>query len=88
MSYELVINKQASKILKNLSKPDRHRITEKIVMLGRNPDNPSLDIKPLQGSIQNFNRLRVGQWRVIFSRNEKLRMIAIEKIKPRGDVYK
>jgi mRNA interferase RelE/StbE len=57
-------------------------------MLGRNPDNPDLDIKPLQGSSQNLNRLRVGQWRVIFNRNEELQIIAIEKIKPRGDAYK
>jgi mRNA interferase RelE/StbE len=86
MSYELVINKQARKALKSLSRINRNRITEKIVMLGRNPDDTSLDIKRLQG--EPYYRLRVGQWRVIFDRNDELKIIAIEKIKPRGDVYK
>jgi mRNA interferase RelE/StbE len=86
MSYELVINKQARKALKSLSRIDRNRITEKIVMLGRNPDDRSLDIKRLQG--EPYYRLRVGQWRIIFDRNDELKIIAIEKIKPRGDAYK
>jgi mRNA interferase RelE/StbE len=86
MSYVLVINKQARKALKSLSRIDRNRITEKIVMLGRNPDDPSLDIKRLQG--EPYYRLRVGQWRIIFDRNDELKIIAIEKIKPRGDAYK
>lgn len=34
------------------------------------------------------HRLRVGQWRVIFERDDEVKIIAIEKIKPRGDVYK
>ncbi len=33
-------------------------------------------------------RLRVGSWRVIFDRQDELKVIAIEKIKPRGDAYK
>ena len=37
-------------MLQSLPQPDRNRITEKIVLLGSNPDNPILDIKKLQGS--------------------------------------
>jgi mRNA interferase RelE/StbE len=48
--YTLQIKKQADKTLQSLSVTDRHRITEKIKLLGENPDNPILDIKPLQGS--------------------------------------
>lgn len=40
MSYQLLIKKEAKKILEKLSRPDRYRITEKIVMLGANPDDP------------------------------------------------
>ncbi|OQW91691.1 MAG: hypothetical protein BWK78_03890 [Thiotrichaceae bacterium IS1] len=57
----------------------------KIDLLGQNPDNPTLDIKRLQG--QFLYRLRVGQWRVIFDRQEVVKVISIEKIKPRGDAY-
>lgn len=47
---------------------------------------PDLDIKKLEG--EPFWRLRVGGWRVIFDRQDEVRIIAIEKIKPRGDAYK
>lgn len=58
----------------------------KIKMLGENPDNLSLDIKPLEG--QPHYRLRIGQWRIIFDRDDQVKIIAIEKIKPRGGAYK
>lgn len=54
--------------------------------LGENPDNPELDIKLLTG--RHLYRLRVGDWRILFDRQDDLKIIAIEKIKPRGDVYK
>ena len=86
MKYTLCIKKQAQKTLQSLSRPDRNRITEKIMMLGENPDNPTLDVKPLQG--EPYYRLRVGQWRVIFDRDDDVKIIAIEKVKPRGGAYK
>ena len=46
----------------------------------------SLDINALQG--QPYYRLRIGQWRVIFDRDDEVKIIGIEKIKPRGDAYK
>lgn len=86
MKYTLLIKRQAQKMLKNLSRPDRNRITEKIMVLGENPDDQTLDIKPLQG--QPYYRLRVGDWRIIYDRDDDIKIIAIEKIKPRGGAYK
>lgn len=86
MRYTLLIKKQAKKVLQNLARTDRNRIAEKIKLLGENPGNPTLDIKPLQG--EPYYRLRVGQWRIIFGRDDSLKIIAIEKIKPRGGAYK
>ena len=86
MRYTLLIKKQAKKALQSLARTDRNRIAEKITLLGENPDNPILDIKPLQG--EPYYRLRVGQWRIIFDRDDSLKIIAIEKIKPRGGAYK
>ena len=82
MRYTLLIKKQAKKALQSLARTDRNRIAEKITLLGENPDNPILDIKPLQG--EPYYRLRVGQWRIIFDRDDEVKIIAIEKIKPRG----
>lgn len=86
MHYTLLIKKQAKKVLQSLARTERNRIAEKIKLLGENPDNPILDIKPLQG--EPYYRLRVGQWRIIFDRDDEVKIIAIEKIKPRGGAYK
>lgn len=86
MPYNLIIKKEAAKILKGLTHSVRNRITEKIVILGKNPDDMLLDVKALSG-VQKY-RLRIGKWRVIFQRDDVIKIIAIEKIKSRGDVYK
>lgn len=86
MPYSVVIRSQARKKLQSLSRPERMRIAEKIHQLGENPDNPALDTKRLEG--EPYYRLRVGGWRVIYDRDDAVRVIAIEKIKSRGDAYK
>lgn len=86
MAYALRIKRQAQKTLQNLAKAHRYRITEKIMILGRNPRDVTLDVKPLEG--QAGYRLRIGSWRVIFDLDEEIKLISIEKIKTRGDVYK
>ncbi len=86
MTYALVIKQQANKKLQSLSSIERVRIAEHIQLLGLNPDDPVLDIKKLVG--EPYYRMRVGNWRVIFDRQDEVRIIAIEKIKPRGDAYK
>lgn len=86
MPYTIIIKQQARKKLQSLPKPDRLRIADKINRLGHNPDDPGLDVKKLEG--EPGWRLRVGGWRVIFDRQDAIRIIAIEKIKPRGDAYK
>ncbi len=86
MSYHVVIKKQAEKKLKNMPAYLRNLIAEKIYMLSQNPTDPRLEVKKLVG--EPFYRMRVGDWRVIFDKQEKIKVISIEKIKPRGDVYK
>lgn len=55
MTYALIIKRQAKNKLESLPKPDRHRVAEKIVMLGKNPEDPKLDVKHLQG--EPYHRL-------------------------------
>lgn len=84
--YSLLIRSQAKKKLQGLPRSKRFRIAEKLEQLGRNPDDSSLDIKKLEG--EPYFRLRVGNWRIIFERHDVVKIIAVEKIKPRGDAYK
>ncbi|MEA3467291.1 MAG: type II toxin-antitoxin system RelE/ParE family toxin [Thermodesulfobacteriota bacterium] len=86
MSYAVKIKRQAKRKLKSLGKNDRLRIADAIVSLGLNPDDATLDSKQLKGS--HLWRLRIGGWRIIYDRQDSVKIIKIEKIKPRGDAYK
>ena len=78
MSIQL--SKKAAKSLKNINEPEKTRIKNAIKGI------PNGDIKKLQGS-NNQYRLRLGDWRIVFSYiNEEI--ILIEKIAPRGQVYR
>lgn len=66
--------------------PLKWRIAEKIEWLAEDPDDLKLDIKKLSGS--PYYRLRVGDWRIIYDRDEQIKIISIESIKSRGEVYK
>jgi mRNA interferase RelE/StbE len=88
VTYAITIHKQAQKKLLSLATPDRHRIAEAIAQLGDDPDDARLSVKKMQGYAADTWRLRVGGWRVIYARDDAVRVIAIERIGARGDVYK
>ena len=73
-------SKQAFKYLSKLPKPKAEQI---ITSINKLPDNEG-DIKKMKG-IDNLYRLRVGDYRVLFS--PELSIIKIERIGARGDVY-
>lgn len=86
MRYKILINRQVKKKFLSLSRKDRSRIAEKIEFLTVELNHPKLDIKKLMG--QNNYRLRVGNWRIIFTKDDIIKIIAIEKLESRGEVYK
>lgn len=72
--------KEAVKTINSLDKPTKQRIKDAVESL------PNGNVKPLRG-IKGLYRLRVGDWRIIFSLPQN-DTILVEKIAPRGDVYK
>lgn len=84
--YNVIIHKQAQKKLKSLAASTRAKIAGQIQMLGLDPGDQRLDIKKMKGK-QGY-RLRIGQWRVLFDRDDEVKIIAVERIGARGDVYK
>ena len=70
----------AVKVINGMDRPTKQRIRASIEKL------PAGDIKPYKGSPGTY-RLRVGDWRILFSYPED-DTILIEKIGPRGGVYK
>ena len=77
---EISYARAAVKTINSLDRPTKQRIKKAVEEL------PKGDIKPLSGS-KGLYRLRVGDWRVVFS-YPAADVVLIEKIKPRGDVYK
>lgn len=72
--------KAAVKAISTMDAQTKHRIRDGIEGI------PGGDIKTLQG-YQGLYRLRVGRWRIVFSYPDD-DTVLIEKIAPRGDVYK
>lgn len=75
---DIQYSKQAEKFMKKQTPRTRERIRSAIHRL------PAGDVKKLQG--HNAYRLRVGDYRVIFSKDG--RILYIEYIHNRGQIYK
>ena len=84
--YELKYRRQARNYLARLPLKIKTAIVECLHQLAENPDRSSLDIDTLKGR-EGF-RLRVGQYRVLYTRQDDRLIIEIVKIRPRGDIYK
>ncbi len=84
--YELKYRRQARNYLARLPLKIKSAIVNNLHELAANPDNPSLDIDVLKGR-KGF-RLRVGQYRIIYTRQDDQLLIEVVKVRTRGDVYK
>lgn len=78
---EIELSKQATKYLNKLHKPKRKQIMAAIELL---PERIG-DIKYVEGH-KPLKRLKVDNYRVTFI--EKPGIIKIDKIGPRGEIYK
>ena len=81
MKYKIEIKKKAQKFIIKLPKPEQKIILEAIYNL------PNGDIKPLKGH-KGFYRLRVGDYRVIYTIDNGKYIIYVTRAGNRGDVYK
>ena len=75
---QTIYSKQAAKYLGKLNKKTALRLLEAVCKL------PEGDVKKMRG-FDNLYRLRVGDFRVKFTRN--VEQIVVEEIGLRGDIY-
>lgn len=78
--YTLVLTKQVEKFIKKQDKPTQVRIIQAVRVL------PEGDVKKLKG-YENFFRLRVGDIRVIFEKQDAEYRIILIDIGNRGQIY-
>ncbi len=81
MKYRIIIEKRAEKFIRKQGKKEQERLLNAISKL---PDGT--DIKKLKGS--ELFRVRVGNYRILYTIDEGIKVITIENIDNRGDVYK
>ena len=85
--YLLKYRRQARNYLARLPRKTKSTIVDQLHQLAADPNYPALDIQVLQGKKGGY-RLRVGHYRILYTREDDRLIIEIVKVRPRGDVYK
>lgn len=86
-TYEIVFKKSAAKELKALPKKVQQKIVDAVQLLAINPYTDILQIKKMKGA-DSLYRLRLQDYRLIYSIENKLIKITVIKIGHRKEIYK
>lgn len=82
--WRILVDDRARKDLRRIDPPIRRRILGAIERLAQSAELTG-DVKRLVGSDEY--RLRVGDWRVRFDRDEERRALIVVRVLPRGRAY-
>jgi mRNA interferase RelE/StbE len=85
--YKLKFLRKAQNDLRNIDRAHQKIIKEKLLILAKNPEVLKNNIKRLGGMKDDYYRLRVGNYRVIFKKEEKQLIIIIVRIGHRKEIY-
>lgn len=85
MTYEVVYTRQALKTLRGLPRNLAQNIQAKIGQLAKAPEQLAANIKKLAG--RDGYRLRVGDFRVIYTLDNGRLLITVIAIGSRGGIY-
>jgi mRNA interferase RelE/StbE len=83
--FSIEFSKAARKALKAMPRDTAGLVMEKIEALAADPMAPNKNVRKLTN--HPGYRLRVGDWRVVYTIYEQALLIAVVRIAPRGDVY-
>jgi mRNA interferase RelE/StbE len=84
--YTITISQSALKELQRLQKPTVKKIEKAITELAKNP-RPA-GVKKLKGNTEDLYRIRSGDYRVVYSIEDEIKVIDIRKIGHRKDIYR
>jgi mRNA interferase RelE/StbE len=82
--YKITIKKSAYKELQQISSPYNKKIVEAIDALADNPR--PVGVKKLRG--EEAYRIRVADYRVIYTVEDIIQIIEVQRIRHRRDAYK
>jgi len=88
MSWKIEIKPTAEKSYLKLDRKTRRRIKTSLLE-SEKAENPLMHpkVRPLIGKLRGDYRLRVGDWRVLFTPDKDQKIIYVYAILPRGDAY-
>ena len=84
--YKILVQKDVERILKKLAKKDKISaayISKKVKEIKENPYH----FKPLKAPMQNFRRVHIGSFVLVYSVDENKKAITIEKYEHHDKVY-
>ncbi len=84
--YQIVVRPSARKELRKLSAPVATAISTKIESLAQNPRPEGC--KKLVNNKENIWRVRVGDYRILYTINDEIRIVDIQHVGHRRDIYK
>jgi mRNA interferase RelE/StbE len=88
MSWKIEVKPTAEKQYLKLDNTTRRRIKKALLELEQ-AENPLFHhaVKQLMGKLEGDYRLRIGDWRVLFTPDKVEKVIYVYTILPRGDAY-
>jgi mRNA interferase RelE/StbE len=86
-AFKVVFQKSAFKEYKSLPKKVKLKVDEVLQILSINPLSEVLRIKKLRGK-ENHYRIRVGNYRIIYSPQFEVLTVRVIRIGNRRDVYR
>ena len=78
MTWEVVFNRPARRVLRKLPKTDIRRIEHALMEMEENPF--AGDVIALKGVHQGSFRRRVGSWRIFFEIDNNLKRVVINNV--------
>jgi len=85
--YKVEFLREAVKELSRIDSIWQKRILNKIKILTENPKRLANNIKKLKGRYQEYYRLRVGDYRIIYSIEKDRLLILIIRVGHRKEIY-
>jgi mRNA interferase RelE/StbE len=84
--YEVQLMKKAQRYYADAELPLARKLARCFEQLEQNPrQHPN--VKALTGELSGYLRYRVGDYRVLYRIDEKNRIVSVEKIAHRSEVY-
>jgi mRNA interferase RelE/StbE len=87
LRYELFFEEKAFKEFKKIDRPYQKLIKKKLDLLAENYNTLKNKLKPLKGKYEYY-RLRVGNYRIIFNKDDEKLIIVIVRIGHRKEIYR